>query len=101
VYDYKTQKVIGDTIYHKVLGIEKVDGEYISGKNDPFALIIIMKQLLDTDKFKSMTIEIENAFRTLDYNLKTIRVDDVLNKMGFPPNWKDLANIERSVVENE
>ena len=101
VYDYKTQKVIGDTIYHKVLGIEKVDGEYVSGKNDPFALIIIMKQLLDADKFKSMTIEIENAFRTLDYNLKTIRVDVVLIKMGFPSKWKDLGNIVRCVVENE
>ena len=83
------------------MGIEKVDGEYVYGKNDPFALIIIMKQLLDADKFKNMIIEIENAFRTLDYNLKTIKVEAVLNKMGFPYNWKDLANIERSVVENE
>lgn len=101
VYDYRTQTIIDDTIYHQLLGIEKVNGEYIYGKNDPFVLILIMKQLLDADKFKSMTIEIDNAFRTLDYNLKTIRVDAILDKMGFPVNWKELANIERSVVENE
>ena len=57
-----------------------------------------MKQLLEYDKFKSMTIEIENAIRTLDYNLKTISIDVVLKQMGFPKNWKELANIERSVV---
>ena len=48
-----------------------------------------------------MTIEIENAIRTLDYNLKTIKIDDVLNRMGFPKNWKELANIERSVDKDE
>ena len=47
------------------------------------------------------TIEIENAIRTLDYNLKTIKIDDVLNRMGFPKNWKELANIERSVDKDE
>ena len=60
--------------------------------------MIIMKQLLDKEKFKSMSIEIENAIRTLDYNLKTISIKDVLKRMGFPKNWKELANIERSVV---
>ena len=101
LYDNRTQKVIEDTIYHQLLEIEKEDGEYIYGKNDVFALMIIMKQLLDLDKFKSMTIEIDNAINTLDYNLKTIKVDAVLHRMGFPKNWKELANIERSVITNE
>ena len=60
-----------------------------------------MRQLLDQDKYRSMTIEIENAIRTLDYNLKTIKIDDVLNRMGFPKNWNELANIERSVDKDE
>lgn len=98
VYENKTQKEINDTVYHKILQIPKENGEFIYGKNDAFALLIIMKQLLDKDKFKSMSIEIDNAIRTLDYNLKTIRIKDVLEHMGFPKNWKELANIERSVV---
>ena len=101
VYENRTQKVIKNTIYHKMLDIPKENDEYIYGKNDVFALMIMMKQLLDYDKFKSMTIEIENALNTLDYNLKTIKIDDVLNRMGFPNNWKELANIERSVVVDE
>ncbi len=98
VYENKTQKEIEDTIFHRLLQIPKEDGEFICGKNDAFALMIIMKQLLDKEKFKSMSIEIENAIRTLDYNLKTISIKDVLKRMGFPKNWKELANIERSVV---
>ena len=101
VYENRTQKVINNTIYHQILEIPKDNGEYIYGKNDVFALMIMMRQLLDNDKFKSMIIEIENAINTLDYNLKTISIDTILNKMGFPKNWKDLANIERSVITNE
>lgn len=98
VYENKTQKEIEDTIYHQILNIPKENGNYIYGKNDAFALLIIMKQLLEKDKFKSMCIEIENAIGTLNYNLNTIGIGDVLKRMGFPENWQELANIERSVV---
>ena len=101
LYENKTQKVIGDTIYHKLLNIPKQNDEYIYGKCDLFALLIIMKQLLDKDKFDSMIIEMENSIQTLNYNLKTISINDVLNRMGFPKNWKDLKNIERSIYKDE
>lgn len=101
LYENKTQKQIDNTIYHQLLDVRKVNGEYVYGKNDLFALVIILKQLLDADKFKSMVIELENAIRTLDYNLKSISVYTVLNTMGFPKNWKDLANIERSIITDE
>ena len=101
LYENKTQKTIDDTVYHQLLKIKKEDDEYIQGKNDLFSLIIIMKQLLQYDEFKNMTIELDNIIGTLNYNIHTIRIEDVLNKMGFPMNWKDLANIERSSNENE
>ena len=94
LYENRTQKLIDDTVYHQILKIEKVDDEYTKGKNDLFALIIIMKQLLQTEEFKNMTYEIENVIETLNYNLNTIKINDVLDKMGFPINWKDLAKIE-------
>ena len=60
-----------------------------------------MKQLLQYEEFKNMTIELDNVVGTLNYNIHTIKIEEVLNKMGFPANWKDLANIERSSNENE
>ena len=96
LFENKTQKEIDDTIYHQLLDIPKENNEYIYGKNDLFALLIIMKQLLQTEEFKNMTMELENIIQTLNYNLNTISIDQVLNRMGFPINWKDLSKIERS-----
>ena len=96
LYENKTQKAINDTVYHQLLKIPQEDDEYIQGKNDLFALIIIMKQMIQYEEFKNMTVELDNIIETLNYNLHTIKIEDVLNRMGFPLNWKDLANIERS-----
>ena len=100
LYENRTQKQIDDTIYHQILDIPKENGEYIYGKSDLFALLIIMRQLLLTEDFKNMIIELENVVQTLNYNLTSIKIEKVLNRMGFPENWKDLAGIERS-VDNE
>ncbi len=97
VYENKTQREIDDTIFHQLLKIEKKDGEYIYGKNDLFALIIIMKQVLKYEDFLNMTLELEKIIDNLAYNLKTISIDKILDKMGFPKNWKELSTIERSV----
>lgn len=100
LYENKTNKEINDTIYHKLLNIRKDNDIYVYGKNDLFALIIIMKEMLQQTEFKSMMLEIENCVTTLDYNLKTIRIKDVLNRMGFPNNWKDISGMER-IKEDE
>lgn len=99
VFENKTQRELEDTLYHQMLGIEKIDGEYVYGKNDLFALIIIMKQLLKPSEFKDMSLEINKALQNLEYNLNTITIVKVLDRMGFPENWKDLANITKKVEE--
>lgn len=101
LFDNRSQKSIDDTIFHRVLDIEKKDGEYIYGKNDLYALIIIMKDMLRGDEFTNMIIEIEHVVDELSHNLHTISVDKVLRKMGFPSNWSDIMNIERSYITDE
>lgn len=100
LYENRTQKQIDDTVFHQLLKIPKENDEYIQGKNDLFALIIIMKQMLSEEDFKNMTIELDNIIQTLNYNLNVIKIDVVFKKMGFPLNWKELSKIERSVDEN-
>ena len=101
LYENKTQKAIDDTVYHELLKIEKVEDEYSKGKYDLFALIIIMKQLLKDDSFKNMTYEIDNVIETLNYNLNVIKIETVLDRMGFPLNWKSLSDIERSTDKSD
>ncbi|MBQ7137024.1 MAG: Abi family protein [Bacilli bacterium] len=93
LYENKTQKIISNTLYHRLLDIEQIDGEYRYGKNDLFALLIIMKQMLTHNEIKNIVLEIEHALDNLEYNLNSIPLSKVLNRMGFPSNWKDLANI--------
>ena len=98
----KTQKEINDTVYHKLLKVPMVENEYQYGKNDILALLIILKQMLNKEDFKNMTVELDNVIGTLNFNLHTIKIKDVLNRMGMPTNWKDLATIEKGVdVEDE
>ena len=101
LFENKNQKAIDDTIYHELLKIPKENDEFIKGKNDLFSLVIILKQMLDKEDFKNMVLEMDNVIETLNYNLNSIKIEDVLNRMGFPINWKDLAKIERSREINE
>lgn len=100
LFENKTQREIQNTIYHSLLDIPKMDGEYIYGKNDLFALLIIMKQMIKYDEFNNMMIEIKRSLDNLELNLNSIPLSKVLDRMGFPSNWFDLKNIQRD-VENE
>ena len=90
LYDHFTQRIVPDNKYHKLLDIDKTNGEYIYGKNDIFALIIILKRLLIDIDFKMMMNEINYELDKLSGKLKTISIDDCLDKMGFPPNYRDI-----------
>ena len=94
LFENKTQRFIDDTKYHALLNIDKIDDEYIYGKNDLFALLIIIRQLLTSSEIKNLVLEIERVLNNLEYNLKSISIDKVLDRMGFPPNWKEIAGIE-------
>ncbi len=94
LFDNFTQRVIPDTKYHNLLNIDKTNEEYVYGKNDIFALIIILKRLLRPVDFKMMMNEINYEIDKLTGLLHTIKIDDILDKMGFPPNYRDIMYIE-------
>lgn len=95
VYDNRTQKIIDDSIYHRKLHIPMMDNEYIYGKNDLFALLIILKCLLKDEEVKSLVLELDSAIKELSNNLKSISIGKVLDQMGFPENWEDIQDITK------
>lgn len=90
LYENRTQKTIDDTIYHQMLDIPKYEGEYIYGKNDLFAVIIIFKILLNEKNFRLMMKEIEYEIELLDGKVDTIEIDRVLDRMGFPEDYMNI-----------
>ncbi len=92
-YEHRTQKVIANNHFHEMLDIPKMDGEYIYGKNDLFSLILILKYVLSEDDFNLMLHEISFEVDLLAGRLKVINITKVLDKMGFPLNYQELARM--------
>lgn len=93
LYDHRTATMIPDTKYHELLNIPVSSDGYIKGKNDLFAMIIILKSLLRKDDFRLMLQEIDYEISILDGKLKSISSKVIMDKMGFPKNYTDLLNM--------
>ena len=94
VYDHKTVVSIDDTKYHKELNIEvNEEGEYVKGKNDLFAIVIIFKRMLQGPRFNEFIRELNRILETFDKNVDIIDVSKLLDKMGFPSNYNEIVDL--------
>ena len=94
LYDHRTQRMIPDTKYHEMLGIEKnEEGEYTYGKNDLFSVIIILRQMLTEEEFRDLVYEIGYEIDILDGRVDVLPLNTLLNKISFPNNWRDILDI--------
>ena len=93
-YEHKSYTYIKPTIYHHYLNIPKVNEEYIYGLNDMFSLLIILKEVLRKEDFTLLIHELSYEVDVLDGKLHTISIIKVLDRMGFPPNYKDIINYD-------
>lgn len=94
LFDHRIQKGITNTKFHEKMDIPKVNGEYIYGKNDLFALLIILKQMLREDDFRAMIKEIDYELNLLSGKLVSISIGKIMDKMGFPSNYLDIEGID-------
>lgn len=90
LYDHRTQRMIPDTKYHYLLSIDMTDDEYNYGKNDLFALVIIMKQMLRESEFIQLINELGYEIDELDGKINVVSLNLILNKIGFPDNWREI-----------
>ena len=93
VYEHKTEKGIVNTPYHEKLNIPVMDEEYIYGKNDIFAVLIVLKYLLRADDFRMMMKEIEYEIEKLDGIVDSIPIEKILDQMGIPANYMELVDL--------
>ena len=94
LYDHRTQRLIRDTEFHYKLDIPKdEEGIYKFGKNDLFAMVIILKQMLEKDEFIDFLRELEYEINLLDSRVNTVPLNSILNRIGFPDNWFEISKI--------
>lgn len=94
LYDHRTQRQIPNTKYHYELEIPKDEEEYKYGKSDLFALIIIFKQMLRDEEFVDLINELSYEIDVLDGKVDTVPLNTILNKIGFPDNWREISKID-------
>ena len=100
------QKQISDMPVHRNMKLTtmatKNGNIFTLGKNDLFACVIALKYLLSDKLFSEFCQTLSNIILKLSSKLKSIQVDKVLKKMGFPLanqsgqlDWHEIINISK------
>lgn len=98
LYDYNYRKgTIDDTDVHKMLNIKKKKGHYIKGKNDLFAVVIVLKYLLKKEEFENFIDKLNDYIETLLSSTRQIQKDKILKYMGFPDNWMEIRDCGKTI----
>lgn len=94
LYDLKLNNVIVKNNIHSHFDLNLQDGKYSNGYKDLFSIIIILKKLLNENEFKKSYETLINDIEKLKSEIKSIEISQILNKMGFPLNYKELLEIK-------
>ena len=61
--------------------------EYLYGKRDFFATVIIFRYLLSNNDFRKFISQLKSILDSLNKRLNSINISDIKEIMGLPPNW--------------
>lgn len=91
LYDYRYKKgTIDNTFVHEALQIQKRKTQYIKGKNDLFAVVIVLKYLLDEKDFVEFIEDLNSSIDELLQTTRIVQRSQLYKYMGFPTNWTDI-----------
>jgi len=68
--------------------------QYIYGKDDIFAVVIMLKYMLTESDFTDFVNEVSYDLDLLDGRVNIIPRSKILDRMGFPSNWEEIAKIK-------
>lgn len=92
LFSFKINETIPDTLLHQKLQIKQVNNFYINGKQDLFAVVIALRYLISNDDFKQFIISLSKLINTVIKQCPHLSEGQLLNRMGFPENWNDIAS---------
>lgn len=93
LYDIKMKSRISSTIYHKKLNIKNINGNYKCATRDLFSIVICLKLLLNKEDFNCFYSRLIKNIQKLEKTISTIKIQNILNVMGFPKNYKKLLKL--------
>lgn len=96
LYDIILKKRINMNDYHRKLNLIKRDTKTTYATRDLFSIVIILKVLLQRKEFNEFYSNIIESIEKLEKQVSTIKIDQVLYKMGFPKNYKQLIHLQKN-----
>jgi abortive infection bacteriophage resistance protein len=93
LYDVNLRFKISANKYHSILNIEKVKENYKNGVQDLFSIVLILKVLLEKEQFEQFYKSLIINIQELNKKIKNIDFFKILDKMGFPKNYKKLLRL--------
>ena len=99
---YDINKRLPDMNVHSNLKIERnASNEYLRGKGDLFAIVIIFKYMLSETDFNYFFKDLKKLVKKIKCKIKTVSFDDILDSIGFPKktdtqlSWNKIKTIDK------
>ena len=91
LFTYRTIDNISDLPLHRKISIPLVGIQYQYGKNDLFAVVIAFRYLIPNKDFHVFQRKLSRLIDNVSANLTHIDSLELLERMGFPQNWKKIT----------
>lgn len=96
LFTYRTMDNISDLPLHKKLSIPMNGIQYQYGKKDLFAVVIAFRYLIPAKDFLALKKKLSRLIDNASTSLTHMDDSELLERMGFPPNWKDITRYRLS-----
>lgn len=95
LFSFHIRETIPDTVLHKKLGITQKNGQYVTGKQDLFSVVIALRYLIGNDEFKQFKSKLSRLISKVLKNCPHLSKEQLYREMGFPENWSDIAKYKK------
>lgn len=91
LFTYRTMDNISVLPLHRKLSIPMHGIQYQYGKKDLFAVVIAFGYLIPAGDFRTFKGKLSRLIDNVSQELTHLDNTELLERMGFPPNWKDIT----------
>lgn len=91
LFSFRIQDGIPNMDLHKKMNIPQKGQQYMFGKNDLFAVVIMLKYLLYPNDFTVFIENLKAIIQQYTTNLYSLNTKTLLTDMGFPESWEDVS----------
>lgn len=95
LFSFHIRETIPNTALHRKLNIRQKNGQYVTGKQDLFSVVIALRYLIENNEFVEFKSKLANLINKVLKNCPHISTKQLFDKMGFPENWTDITQYKK------